>query len=220
MSLCKNDEVQPEPQSMLSCIYKNCNIQLFYQPYYWMVGHENSINAKYLRTEIGEKSFSRTAAGNGFKPSNHKYSNRVPDITIEVTRPTGESFLLVLDAKYSTMETAFRDRLRECGMKYIHGIHGVNGTSPVIAMILISPTEKAASLADMHAPPYGVFDNKTVFPILGVQGVNLMPNKESNFDIKDTIKRVLDLIVDTDSHSKTINLLEKQKIPVRLKEIS
>jgi len=188
ISFC--EKVNNEP---LSYKYKNIKINLHYQPNYWMVGHKNAEYSKYLRTEIGETSFYKTIKG--FKPSNHKYSKRVPDIVIELTIGK-QNFLLVLDAKYSTMKTAFQYYLRDCGMKYIHGIHHVNGSSPVIAMILICPTQKQdeAILADMHAPPYGVFNNKTVFPALGVQGILLKNlDQKNNYSIKETIKKILDL---------------------------
>ncbi|MCK4494640.1 MAG: DUF2357 domain-containing protein [Methylococcales bacterium] len=188
--------ISTEEQTIHSCSYKNYTVKLYYQPYFWMVGHEKSKNSKYLRTEIGEQSFLRTAAGNGFKPYSHKHGNRVPDIVIELNNNSGEGILLILDAKYSTMEIAFRDYLRDCGMKYIHGIHRKNGKSPVQAMILICPAQEKITLADMHAPPYGLFDNKTVFPVLGVQAVGLTTDieKQSDFTIGKTIKYLLDSI--------------------------
>ncbi|TXL03617.1 hypothetical protein BMR07_14745 [Methylococcaceae bacterium CS1] len=83
-------------------------------------------------------------------------------------------------------------------MKYVHGIHGVNRTSPVKAMILISPTQATkASLADMHVSPYGLFDDKTVTPVLGVQGVQLNDQhiENNDFTLRHTLEHLLDLMV-------------------------
>jgi hypothetical protein len=146
MSICEKIDISPDTQSMLSGVFQKCDINLYYEPNYWMVGHQNIKDAKYLRTEISEMSFSRTAAGNGYEPSNHKNSKRVPDIVIEVIKTSGDKLLLIFDAKYSTMEIAYKEYLRNCAMKYIHGIHGVDGSSPVNAMILICPTQNKVTL--------------------------------------------------------------------------
>ncbi len=200
-SICEVNDLQLEANAVFSCLYRGRDISLLDQPEYWMVGHKNAIGARYLRTEIG--SFKRTEAGTGFQPSNHKHSNRIPDIVIELKNNSGENILLVFDAKYSNMEKAYSDYLRDCGMKYIHGIHGVNGgTSPVQAMILICPAQSKVTLADMHAPPYGLFDSKTVFPVLGVQGVGLSADKPiaGDSNIGDTVKRLLDLAIDAEEY--------------------
>jgi len=196
-SICDTNNIQINNQTMFNGVYQNYDITLHYQPHYWMVGHKNAKNDKYLRTGIRNTGFSRTAAGDGFSPSNHLHSNRVPDIVIELKNNIGKDILLILDAKYSPMDITFRDYLCDCGMKYIHGIHRKDGYSPVQAVILICPTQGKITLADMHAPPYGLFDNKTVFPVLGVQGVGLINDSEqqSDFTIGNTIKCLLDLII-------------------------
>ncbi len=65
---------------------------------------------------------------------------------------------------------------------------------------------RARSLADMHAPPYGLYDNKTVLPIIGVQGVDIITNSENNitFTIGDTIKRLLNLVIDDNNVKNSI----------------
>lgn len=196
--LCQSHTtIQLNNQAIFNATYQNCQLALYYEPEYWMVGHKRVNESGYLNTEIRADAFYRTEAGRGFNSSNHEYSKRVPDIVIEIKNNAEEPVLLVLDAKYSSMETAFRDYLRDCGMKYIHGIHGKDGSSPVQAMILICPTQEKITLADMHAPPYGLFDNKPVFPVLGVQGVGLMAKSEeqSQATIGETIKHLLDLIL-------------------------
>lgn len=207
ISICENIDISSGNLSMLSGVFQKCDINLYYEPHYWMVGHQNIKDAKYLRTEISENSFSRTAAGNGFKPSNHKNSKRVPDIVIEVIQASGDKLLLIFDAKYSTMEIAYKEYLRNCAMKYIHGIHGIDGSSPVNSMILICPTQSDVTLADMHAPPYGLFDDKAVFPIIGVQGVDIIPNSENNivYTIGDTIKRLLHLVININNEQSSIH---------------
>jgi len=196
-SFCKNIEEKNNHDFFLKGSYRHHEIKLHYQPTYWMVGHKNAINSHHIRTEISQDSFHRTKAVNGFMPSNNKNSKRVPDIVIELSSPTGNNILLILDAKYSKMKTAFKYYLHACGMKYIHGIHGIKGDSPVTAMILICPTQNKEVLADMHAPPYGVFDESTVFPMLGVQGINLTnETMNSNESLNDTIKKMLDLVID------------------------
>ena len=200
-SICDANNIGREAKSMFSCSYRDRYIELHYEPEYWMVGHNNAKGARYLRTEIGE--FKRTEAGDGFKASNHHLSKRVPDIVIELKgNNVDESILFFLDAKYSRMEIAYEYYLRKCGMKYIHGIHGVNGTSPVQAMILICPTQSKVTLADMHAPPYGLFDSKTVFPVLGVQGIGLSADNTitGGSDVGDTVKRLLDLAIDAEGY--------------------
>lgn len=191
-----NAKLQENSSSILQAYYQEILVELYYEPDYWMVGHKNAFDQKYLNTEI--RTFEQTSSGKGFKASNHENRRRAPDIVIELTPPSGESILLVLDAKYSKMETAYKERLPECAMKYVHGIHGVNGTSPVKAMILISSTQATkASLADMHVSPYGLFDDKTVTPVLGVQGVQLNDQhiENNDFTLRHTLEHLLDLMV-------------------------
>jgi hypothetical protein len=198
---------------MLRGIFQKCDINLYYEPEYWMVGHQNIKDAKYLRTEISEMSFVRTAAGDGFKSSNHKNSKRVPDIVIEVIKASGDKVLLIFDAKYSTMKIAYKEYLRNCAMKYIHGIHGIEGTSPVNSMVLICPTQNTVTFADMHAPPYGLNDNKTVIPVIGVQGVDIITNSENQivFTIGDNIKRLLNLVIDD---SNVVSSFQRQELSI------
>lgn len=193
LSICGKGNIESDMDVMFNGLYRDHNITMQYEPVYWLVGHKNSNRTKYLNTEI--RTFNQTEGGKGFRPSNHVNRKRVPDFVIEIS---GNDDLLILDAKYSSMDKAFTDRLRECGMKYIHGIHGVDGSSPVKAMILVCPSQKKAALADFNAPPYGLFGNKTVLPVLGVQGVTLNSDEVgmSAHEIGGTIKRLLDLTID------------------------
>ncbi|NOX65392.1 MAG: DUF2357 domain-containing protein [Chlorobi bacterium] len=202
-AICGVDNFLAGKGDMLTGLYRGKNISLFYEPEYWMVGHKNSYGAKYINTEI--RQFHQSEAGGGFTPSSHKHRKRVPDIVIELKKSLTENVLLIFDAKYSKIETAYKNYLRECGMKYIHGIHGVDGSSPVKSMILICPSQEKSALADMNAPPYGLFGNKTVSPVIGVQGVVLSDDqtKGGSNNIGETIRRLLDLSIDTHGQSLT-----------------
>ncbi|GAW87544.1 conserved hypothetical protein [Bathymodiolus platifrons methanotrophic gill symbiont] len=196
-----NNSPQINSNSIFQASYRETLVELYYEPNYWMVGHNNALGEKYYNTEI--RKFEQTTSGKGFKPSSHQDRRRSPDIVIELTPPKGDSLLLVLDAKYSKMKTAYEERLPECIVKYVHGIHGEHGSSPVKAMILISPTQESiATLADMHAPPYGLFDDKPVIPVLGVQGVQL--NNESIESGEFTLRHTLENLLNLNSSHKCI----------------
>lgn len=194
-SLCDVNSVQVDKQTILSCQYGGHSVKLWYEPDFWMVGHKKVEDAQYLNTEV--KRFYRTDGGEGFKASNHQFSKRVPDIVIELTSAAGKKSLLIFDAKYSTMEMAYTNYLRDCAMKYIHGIHEINGASPVRSMILICPAQNKVSLADMHAPPYNLFGDKTALPVIGVQSVGLGSIHELQMDstLADAIERLLILTI-------------------------
>lgn len=200
-----NANSQANSSSIFQAYFQENLVELYYEPKYWMIGHNNALGEKYLNTEIRE--FEQTASDKGFNPSSHIYRRREPDIVIELTPPVGDSILLVLDAKYSEMKTAYKERLPGCIVKYVHGIHGINGTSPVKAMILISPTQDIkATLADMHTPPYGLFDDKAVIPVLGVQGVQLSNQtiEKNDFTLRHTLEHLLNLVSSTEPVSKLI----------------
>lgn len=200
-----NTSPQTNSSSILQVSYRENLVKLYYEPNYWMVGHNNALGEKYLNTEI--RTFEQTSSVKGFKPSSHENRRRAPDIVIELTPPKGDALLLILDAKYSKMKTAYEERLPECIIKYVHGIHGINGTSPVKAMILISPTQDIkATLADMHVSPYGLFDDKAVIPVLGVQGVQLsnQTTEKNDFTLRHTLEHLLNLVSSKEPVNKLI----------------
>jgi hypothetical protein len=182
----------PNSESLMKGIFHQHLITLYYEPKYWCVGHKNGVGDLILNTE--SKGLEKAFRGKAYKPSSHKNSNRSPDIVIEIENTEGnDKNLIIMDAKYTAMKSAFKKYLPDCTMKYIHGIsYAENGISPK-AMVILCPNS-SDSFADYHLPPYGLYEDKSVFPILGAQGISLLSSGKNYYSIESTIKELLSKI--------------------------
>ena len=150
----------------------NLELILCYEPRFWMVG--NSRAGEIVNTE----NRSVNEAKNNWigRTREHEYARRSPDITIEV-KCNGELLgLLVMDAKYTTRDLAFKHYLPECTMKYVHGIAqfdaGVNDRTIVKAMIILY-ADTLDGFMDFHAAPFDAYGESAQIPILGAQALSL-----------------------------------------------
>ena len=99
-------------------------------------------------------------------------------------------FLIVLDAKYTHADKAFKRYLPELAMKYVHGLHfEKGGHSPVISLIILFPNGKSRNF---NKNPQNTSSTMTI-PQLST--LALFPNGENNeLAIEDKIINVLNYL--------------------------
>ena len=171
----------------------NLELSLCYEPLFWMVG--NSRAGEIVNTE--NRSVDEAKNNWVGRVREHEYARRSPDITIEV-KCNGELLgLLVMDAKYTTSDLAFKQHLPECTMKYVHGIalsaDGVNDRNIVKAMIILY-ADALDEFMDFHAAPFDAYGESPQLPILGAQALSLKsPDQVSGRSLEKLLDRLLEL---------------------------
>jgi len=182
-------------QSQWQTRINNLELSLSYEPKFWMVG--NSRAGQIINTE--NRSVDEAKNNWVGRVREYEYARRSPDFTIEV-RSDGELLgLLVMDAKYTTMDLAFKHYLPECTMKYIHGIARAdartNDRNIVKAMVILY-ADGFDEFMDFHAAPYDAYGENTQLPILGAQALSLKtPNQAGGRSLEMLLDRLLSLFL-------------------------
>jgi len=155
-------------------------MQLYYEPNYWKSGHRNGQSDSFINTDLNKvKKSIDDFPGKERKGRNER---RSPDFVIEVEHRNvfdkKTRSLLVLDAKYMMESKVFEEQLQSCTMKYVHGIHSRQGEAVVKTMILLHPDarSKPGRYLSYHTSPYDINGTHPVYPILGVQAMELAPD--------------------------------------------
>ncbi len=194
-----NAELQPTgPKSLSQTQWQtrinNLELNLSYEPMFWMVG--NSRAEQIINTEIR----SADEAKNNWvgRRREYEYARRSPDFTIEVRRGNELLGLLVMDAKYTTMDLSFKHYLPECTMKYVHGIARADAKTNdkrIVKAMVIVYADRFDQFMDFHAAPYDAYGEKTQLPILGVQALSLKsPDQAGMRSLEMLLDRMLELI--------------------------
>ncbi len=168
-------------------------LSLSYEPMFWMVG--NSRAGQIINTE--NRSVDEAKNNWVGRVREYDYARRSPDFTIEVRRDGELLGLLVMDAKYTTMDLAFKHYLPECTMKYIHGIAradaSTNDRNIVKAMVILY-ADGFDEFIDFHAAPYDAYGANTQLPILGAQALSLKsPDQAGGRSLEMLLDRLLEL---------------------------
>lgn len=177
---------------------KGMDVNFYYEPKYWKSGHRNGKGEEYVNTDL---KYEKAKSPDQHKEVTGYYSRRTPDFVIEIEYSKNGSTnkeLLIFDAKYTRADRAFNVELVNCTMKYVHGIHRVNGENVVKMMVIIHPendhkNNPSGSYLDFHAKPFDLVSSKTVFPILGTQSV-LLSREGEEPSLQKTLNRVFELV--------------------------
>jgi len=166
------------------------NVELFYEPKYWMVGHVNQSGMIFNTENRKLNSAKNDRVG---KVRTGKYEHRSPDIVLAITRKGRKPSLLILDAKYTDKQLAFETHLPECVMKYVHGIASTATPSLVASMFILFPDGGGdGGYFDFHAHPFGVFGSSPQLPMLGAQGLSFGVNgREHHEDVSKLLNAAL-----------------------------
>ncbi|WP_067522671.1 hypothetical protein [Endozoicomonas ascidiicola] len=153
-------------------------LTLSYEPIFWMVG--NSRAGHLVNTE----NRSVYEAKNNWlgRVRDYEFSRRSPDITIEVKQHGQTLGLIVMDAKYTTRDQAFKHYLAECTMKYVHGIDRAAssaGDGSLVKAMIILYADFEDEFLDFHAAPYDVYGTHAQMPVLGAQSLALDVSEQS-----------------------------------------
>jgi len=174
---------------------------LHYEKEIWSPQHRNIETEQYMNVEgwiwdsYRKKGQKRTGVN----------SKRVPDYIFEISREqdAGEnnstgSVLAVFDAKYSSPDTVFFEKLPMLVMRYVHGISGKKGgPSPVISLYLLHPKamdedSEMASVRSFYTDDYDLFGEKTAIPALGTAEID----PASTWTIATLIQRITEVAED------------------------
>ncbi|MGL5423677.1 MAG: hypothetical protein ACRDAJ_12000 [Serratia fonticola] len=161
-------------------------ITLFREPIYWMSKNRNVVDSKFINTE----GLIVTKSGVKYRDHSHKYSQRRPDIVIEIKLPNDEYKLLILDAKYTSDKLAVDKYLPECTMKYVHGIHlKRRGSTVVNSMTILFPDQHGGFLS-FHDSEHNILGPSPVTPSLQCIGL-VLDESEHNDHLLQVIKVML-----------------------------
>lgn len=162
-------------------------IKLWYEPTYWMPGH---INHEGTLFNTQNKTLANTLADSPGKVRFGKYSNRRPDLVLEINDSSNQTNLIILDSKYTTSKLAYERYLPECIVKYVHGIGSINNSQIVKGMFILYPSRQGnnSSFLDFHSYPFNIHEKTRQIPMLGAQGLPLGIENDNH------IKKIGDLL--------------------------
>ena len=145
--------------------WKDWNISLLYQQIYRTFQEGDAV------TVINSEGW--TEKKNGIF-SKRKNTRREPDYVIDIKHQNKDyRYLIVLDAKYTNSQHAFKRDIPSLVMKYIHGLHLLRGGySPVIGLFILFPEDGARSY---HQTNLGIMGNNVVLPILTTHTMSPKP---------------------------------------------
>lgn len=157
--------------------YRGAKVSLYYEPTYYKSNFKATTEGV-INTEIAVRKQSlKNRDGLGLTG---RFLQRTPDFVIrmETKSPEGGNTLsiIVMDAKYTKNDLAYEKYLKDCVMKYVHGLHGIDGENIVVAMMIIHPNtvrEEEVGFLDYHMYPYSLNGEYTVFPVLGGLSMNI-----------------------------------------------
>ncbi len=168
---------------------KNLGLRLSYEPMFWMVGNSNA------GALVNTENRSVFDARNNWvgRSREFEYARRSPDITLEIKRNEELLGLLVLDAKYTTRELAFKQYLPECTMKYVHGIAlAGGGDRNVVKAMIILYADSDDEFMDFHTAPFDAYGSHAQLPVLGAQSLSLKrPDKIGGRSLEALLDRLL-----------------------------
>lgn len=167
-------------------INDNVEVTLTREPKYWMPKHAKSIESLYVNSE------GKTIKRDTFNERSHfsVNSHRCPDIVIEVKRNNHHRKLIVIDAKYQKEQKAFIESLKNCTMKYVHGIHYSNHDgNPVDSLTILHPCDDG-SFNSYHSDEYSLFGTKPVKPSLQCVGMKLDDSMGKDY-LEDVFSKLL-----------------------------
>lgn len=161
-------------------------ITLFREPIYWMSRNRNVADSKFVNTE----GLVVTKSGVKYRDCAHRYSQRRPDIVIEIKLLNAEYKLLILDAKYTSDKLAVDKYLPECTMKYVHGIHLKRSGSTVVDSMTILFPDHHGNFLSFHSPEHNVLSPAPVTPSLQCIGL-VLDESDHNDYLMQVIKAML-----------------------------
>ncbi|WP_165664197.1 hypothetical protein [Metapseudomonas otitidis] len=154
------------------------SIEILREPEFWAAGHklqqvDGIINSEaYTINKESKKVRPRSQTGIN--------SKRVPDIAIKITRPNNSIRLIILDAKYSYADKSFVDYLPDLTMKYVHGIHRLGQSEPLVASMSILHPDDQGIFRSFHYGPLSVFGESPASPTLQSCGIILGEDRSSD----------------------------------------
>lgn len=181
-------------QSQWQTRINNLELNLSYEPIFWMVGNSRAEQIINIENRSADEAKNNWVG----RRREYEYARRSPDFTIEVRRENELLGLLVMDAKYTTMDLAFKHYLPECTMKYVHGIARADAKTDdkgIVKAMVILYADRFDAFMDFHAAPYDAYGEKTQLPILGVQALSLKsPDQADMRSLEMLLDRMLELI--------------------------
>lgn len=166
----------------------NNEIEVQREPIYWAVEHSNQHSSAIVNSEAYTVNETKVKC----RAQTGTNSKRVPDIVIQVKRPDGVIKLIVMDAKYSYANKAFRDYLPSLTMKYIHGVHRLGQKESLVESLIVFYPDDRGEYRDFHQGDFGIFGVHPAMPSLLCCGVILGEDRNTDF-LEKLIIRVLEL---------------------------
>lgn len=163
---------------------KGQDIWLRREPIYWMTGHSNSTGETFVNTEGWNYSNGKPLSQ---RSNNGVFSHRRPDIAIEIKNNDENAVLIIIDAKYTTPERAFRTYLPELTMKYVHGIHQAKKANSSVSSLTIVHPSNNSSFRSFHHGMYNVYSEHPVSPNLQCVGLSMTPDIDEHRDEYDLL---------------------------------
>ena len=183
--------------SLWSGYFENWSAHLYYEPCYWMTGHQNVGNDLIVNSQL--RSADQARQDHLGITRQGKFSHRAPDIILELRPPKNSNIttkLLAFDAKYTSRKKAFEHYLPDVTLKYVHGIAHKSQGACIESMLVLYPDVDDV-LMDFHAAPYNLFGQQPQLPVLGAQAMSLgSGDQESHWQFEITLERLVELAID------------------------
>ena len=187
--------------------------ELLYEPNIY-TSDRNSLNAKdrvlasYRNTEAWNRKNNSNNAHVDKNTPNHSFQlrqnsentkkrlyRRSPDIVLRMYTSNHES-LLMLDAKYMTSEKAFHEAMRDCMIKYLHGIHfAATGENKTIGLMIVNPDEQDVT-HHFHHDEYTIFGSMPVTPCVMTASIDISKAHHLGSTIQRNIFRIMEMMVE------------------------
>lgn len=170
---------------------------LKYEPVFWTVNHIRSQGSELINTEAWtvRNVFGSKSSKLDLRKSKGAFSNRSPDIILEVKKYNGLSVNLIIDAKYTNNSRAFLDYLPELTMKYLHGIHQQHtGASLSSALMIVNPSEDPIT-RHFHHDDYSIYGDYPVSPALLVTSIDVAVAHNAHSNLRRDFARLIELAI-------------------------
>ena len=198
-------------KGLWSQLNERTRLTLYYEPVFWQYEHSRMAEDDYIfNTEIRSVKKARLNAEGVPLGYNH-HSHRKPDFVIELSTPGAPIQLLVFDAKYTSEKKAYKEHLPECVMKYVHGIGSKENSRVTRSLILIYPSTKESLFIDYHMSPFGLYDEYTQLPVLGIQSTEILNSSSGERGLKSTLNKLIENFCE-DYLNSSINLVHGVKV--------
>lgn len=170
---------------------KGNEVKLEKEPKYWVYDHAS----RHSEDIINSEGFTRKNGSYFLRGQRGAYSNRCPDYVLQISNKKGDIKLLILDAKYTSREKAFLNYLPDLTMKYIHGIHKLNQTNPVVnSLSILYPGDGTDEInwTSYHHYEMSVLGDYPVEPSLQSIGVELGEDRKKDM-LKKLVAKLLEI---------------------------